>query len=244
MQLGLTLVAFYGPKPPALAATIAALQSVLMRLGTAYEPYAPEQVHATVVGLEGRWQGGALVSANFEALRGERRSMQLMAAIDALRARLPLRVQLGGFEPEVDYLFTSRGQHPYLRSFSLQPGRAVLMGWPCAEVGHAPQLAGLRRALELHGVLHKYHAQPTDADNDLFFVLGHVHGSEPEPLARAVEAQARELLRGSPRSLPLNESDLSLVRYLDPSLPIASSEHCALPQLTAARLQHLLRPPA
>ena len=44
-------------------------------------------------------------------------------------ARFPLRIQLGGFERR-SYPFESRGEDPHSRSFSIQAGKAVLMGRP------------------------------------------------------------------------------------------------------------------
>ncbi len=48
-----TLVAFYGEKREPLASLIGDLQEAIAReLGTAFTSYAPEQVHATIIGLE------------------------------------------------------------------------------------------------------------------------------------------------------------------------------------------------
>ena len=49
----LTLVAWLGDKPDALARILIDCQeSIGAKLGQAFEPYALEQIHATVVGLE------------------------------------------------------------------------------------------------------------------------------------------------------------------------------------------------
>ena len=66
----LTLVSHYGPKPPTLARLIIELQQLLaQQLGTSFVPYALEQVHATVVGLEGLRVGGKVRGENFWRLR-------------------------------------------------------------------------------------------------------------------------------------------------------------------------------
>lgn len=127
--LCVTLVAFYGDKPPALAAGIEALQQLVTRLCPTFVPYALPQVHATLVGLEAQRVNGALHNVNFRALRGQHRPMQLAEALSAVRAAplWPLSCQWGGFEPHAVYPFASRGQHPYVRSFSLQGERVVTM---------------------------------------------------------------------------------------------------------------------
>jgi hypothetical protein len=234
----MTLVAYYGQKPGVLAERIEALQRLLAPLAAAFEPYAQEQVHATIVGCEGEWRGSMLYNTNFRALRNEARPMQLRDALQhvASSPQLPLTVRMGGFDPAQRYPIVSRGEHPHARSFSLQADRAVLMGWPRAADDYPPALAHLRRALEPHGVLHKYHARPSDADNDLFFVLGRIHGALDPDLVRDLESQGRALLRASPIDLSLAATDLWLVQYEDPALSTRSSVAW---QLTAAELAQL-----
>lgn len=89
-------------------------------------------------------------------------------------------------------------------------------------------------------MLHKYHPQPTDADNDLFFVLGQVPGGLAEPQRSVLETQAREHLRQTRVEVCIQAKDLSLVQYTDPALPPESSTAWPLPQLTAAALAQLL----
>jgi len=224
-QLQLTLVAYYDQKPAALSNAYSALQRICLQLGNTYTPYTLDQLHATLIGLEAQHSSHTWLNTNFQSLRNEARPMQLPAALDTVRRWIatPLDLRLGGFNPADHYPFTSRGQHPYLRSFSLQPDRVVAMAWPCSREGYPPRLAQLRRDLEPHGILHKYHPQPKDADNDLFFVLGRLRATPDPDLAHKVESEARELLRAAPLTLQLTLSDLSVVQYEDPGLPRATS---------------------
>jgi hypothetical protein len=51
--VGLTVVAFYGPKPDALGALLASVQQAFAgALGAAFRPRPVDDVHATVIGLE------------------------------------------------------------------------------------------------------------------------------------------------------------------------------------------------
>ena len=51
--MGLTVVAFYGPKPDALGALIGSVQQAFAQaLGAAFRPRPVDDVHATVIGLE------------------------------------------------------------------------------------------------------------------------------------------------------------------------------------------------
>lgn len=225
-----TLVAFYAHKPAALRALLESLLGQLTALGPAFEPYEIAQVHATIIGLESVPcpSTGEPINANYWQLRSERRPSQLAAALEVARSpeHWPLNIQLGGFQQGLPYAFHSRGQHPYLRSFSLQGEAAVAIGWPRA---HPPALARLRRAFEHANALHKYHATPDALDNDLFFVLGKFARERADAaLCAEVEAAVRDWLSQHPLELELGRSDLQLVHYLDPSLPPATSRWSAV----------------
>jgi hypothetical protein len=230
-----TVVALYGEKPAGLTNFIVTLQERLgSKLGPAFAPYASAQVHATLVGLEGdRSQvTGELLNRNHAELRGEQRVMNVERVLTriASSAAFPLTVRIGGFEPDVDYSFASRGQHPYRRSFSIQGRDAVAMGWPWMEGAVSTALAALRRELECEGVLHKYHATPEASDNDFFFVLGRVDRSRlDEATLAAVAEELRELMARAPLELLVEPEDLTMVSYVDPSLPLDSSVPTKLP---------------
>jgi len=144
-----TLVAQYGPKPPGLAAFLRHLQNNLSAsLGRAFEPYDIEQVHATLVGLEGCRVDGVI--------RGKRSglSIDLSGIVGFLRgdAFTAIQVRVGGYRAADRHSFRSRDEHPYLRSFSIQGGTAVAIGWPADGAQSPDSLDRLRRSLERFGV--------------------------------------------------------------------------------------------
>ena len=238
MNRNATLVAFYGEKPEPLVASIDAVQSQARRLlGNDFSPYAMEQVHATIVGLEGAGSAtGELVNANYLSLRGEEHAMNLSRCFEHLLRTplLPFTVRFGGFEKDGAYPFTSRGEHPFARSFTTQGARAVLMGWPVSAQSYPPALARLRRELEAFGVLHKYHAAADALDNDAFMVVGRIRRNPGDDAAiRNVIAAIREQLAGRSTDVLVDASSLQVVSYVDPALPLDTST--ALPLAGALR---------
>jgi len=228
MNRNATLVAFYGEKPEPLAEVIDAVQSRMRRLlGGDFSPYAMEQVHATIVGLEGaRSATGDLVNANYLSLRDELRPMDLPGCLEHLQRTplLPLTVRFGGFQRDAAYPFASRGEHPFARSFTTQGARAVLMGWPASAQSHLPTLARLRRELEAFGVLHKYHAAADALDDDSFMVVGQIRRNAGDDAAiRNVIAAIREQLAARSTDVVVDASSLRIVSYVDPSLPLDTS---------------------
>jgi hypothetical protein len=221
----LTLVACYGDKSEPLRALVLDLQNFLgKQLGGSFRPYELEQVHATIIGLEGSPQsnGAQLINTNYVELRQERRTMDLTKALDIIQHSplLPIRIRIGGFQRDVAYGMTSRGQHPYQRSFSFQGDSVVALGWPCLDGDFPPSLDQLRRSFNEANILHKYHALPTDVDNDLFFVLGHVEAARVSERRGEIEAAVRDRLAGrDPVHVELDRTNLFVVAYTDPQLP-------------------------
>ncbi len=220
-----TLVAYYGNKPPALAELLKAIQHQLAdRLGSAYATYAPEQVHATIIGLEGRRVGDRVLNANYYELRRESRVMGMSRILDVVAPEsglLPLQLRIGGFSNDAAYPFASRNRHPYLRSFSIQGDVAVAMGWP-VDGDHFPlTLDRLRRAFNRSGVLHKYHRRPGDVDNDLFFVVGNVDRTRiSEDAVRNTQHEMRRFLSSlEPLRIELGRENIAIVGYEDATLP-------------------------
>src|SRR6266704_1015247 len=116
----ISAVAFYGPKTGRLRELLTGVQALIAEhVGGDFRPYAPDQVHATLIALNGEHAG-------------ERREMDLPRVMDILARRFatPLRVRIGGFRPGQEIPFTSRGQHLAERSFSVQGEAFVLVGWP------------------------------------------------------------------------------------------------------------------
>jgi len=202
-----TVVAFYGPKPEALGAFIAAAQDALgAALGAAFQPRPVSEVHATIVGLEDSPERADDV-AEFIGTR--------------LRER-PIDLQFGGF-PASDGGLLSRGLSLYERSVVLGSGRVVLIGWPVEQGRATARLGELRRDCARFGVIHKYHRGTTALDPDAYLVVGAL---APD-LAASALAEAERAVRAATLDrttrVPLTASDVALVQYVDPALPRASS---------------------
>jgi hypothetical protein len=211
----ISAVAFYGPKAGRLRDTLATVQDLIAgHVGGDFRPYTPEQVHATLIALNGVRDGGTVVNEYMLELAGRRREMDLPRVMDILARRFatPLPVRFGGFRPDQAAPFTSRGQHPAQRSFSVQDRAFVLVGWPTVSLdgGPARPLDELRREMNAAGLLHRYHAHPGDVDNDLHMVVGHHAGAPAAALDRAAVA-VRDMLAGEPADLALGRPDVTIV---------------------------------
>lgn len=226
-----TLVAFYGAKPPALGRLIGECQALLAEC--ARNLYDLGQVHATIVGLGGL-PDAPLINGNFARYRVRRVAMDVPGFVDALRgsALVPWRVQLGGFAPG-DAPFTSRGQHPYHRSFSIQADKMVLMGWPVAGRSYPDTLDRLRTMAQRFGILHAYHQSEKDVDNDFYLRLGLCRGDQ---LSHSVveDRVRRHLAASPPLVLDITLAELWLVAYQDETLPTESSQAWSLADARAA----------
>jgi hypothetical protein len=210
----ISAVAFYGPKTGRLRELLTGVQALIAEhLGGDFRPYALDQVHATLIALNGVRAGGTIVNEYLLEHAGERREMDLPRVMDILARRFatPLRVRIGGFRPGQAIPFTSRGQHVAERSFSVQGEAFVLVGWPAESLAGAGRpLDDLRREMNAAGVLHRYHARPGDVDNDLHLVVGHQDGAPAAALARATAA-VRDKLAADPADLAIALSDVTIV---------------------------------
>ena len=129
----ISVVAFYGPKTGRLRELLTGVQALIAEhVGSDFRPYTLDQVHATLIALNGVRAGGTIVNEYLLEHAGERREMDLPRVMDILARRFatPLRVRIGGFRPGQAIPFTSRGQHLAERSFSVQGEAFVLVGWP------------------------------------------------------------------------------------------------------------------
>ncbi len=217
-----TLVAHYGKKPPELSAVVQRLQTCLSDLlGAAFRRYEMEQVHGTVVGLEGCRSGRNFRNRNSGLL------MDLGKLVEFLRGpRLgSIRVRVGGYESCGKYPFRSRNIHPYLRSFSIQGDIAVAMGWPVQPGEFPDSLDQLRRGFQEFGVRHKWHRTDIEVDNDFFFVLGRLErGAVDRAAVESSTEHVRTVLASSGGTeVEINRDTLRLVGYSDPELPRQTS---------------------
>jgi len=247
-----TLVALYGAKRGALGNLLRTWQDRLARsvqrlgAGIGFRPYPLAQIHATILGLERSARPG-LRNRNLQELTGRAPAMRLaeLFAFVLESGHLPFDAQLGGFEDR-EYPFRSRGARPYHRSFSLQGRTAVLIGWPVRAPrrddgdrslatapdrpttrAYPPVLDELRRSAQGFNVLHRWHREPADVDNDLYLRLGVLEGELAQSRRDLVEDEMRRASSESPPLLiRLSTSDLAVVSYPadDETLPIARSE--------------------
>ena len=210
----ISAVAFYGPKTGRLRELLTGVQAqIAEHVGNDFRPYTLDQVHATLIALNGVRAGGTIVNEYLLEHAGVRREMDLPRVMDILARRFatPLRVRIGGFRPGQPVPFTSRGQHVAERSFSVQGEAFVLVGWPAESLAGAGRpLDDLRREMNAAGVLHRYHTRPGDVDNDLHLVVGHQAGAPAAALARATAA-VRDKLAADPADLAIALSDVTIV---------------------------------
>ena len=210
----ISAVACYGPKTGPLRELLAGVQALITEhVGDDFRPYSLEQVHATLIALNGVRdpETGAIVNEYLLAHAGVRREMDLPRVMDILTRAVPMRVRIGGFRPDQKTPFTSQGQHLAERTFSVQGQAFVLMGWPADSLAGAGRpLDDLRREMNAANVLHKYHARAADVDNDLYLVVGHHAGAPPGALARATAA-VRDKLAADPVDLTIGLTDVKIV---------------------------------
>ncbi len=210
----ISAVAFYGPKTGPLRELLTGVQALIAeQVGDDFRPYSLEQVHATLIALDGVRdpQSGAILNGYLLAHAGVRREMNLPRVMDILAQATPLRVRIGGFRPDQEIPFTSRGHHLAERSFCVQDHAFVLMGWPADSLAGAGRpLDELRREMNAANVRHKYHVRATDVDDDLYLVVGHHAGAPAGVLARAAAA-VRDKLAADPVDLTIGLTDVKIV---------------------------------
>ncbi len=239
---GITLVAyFYDRKPAALAELIETvttrMEEGLRQYAGLFGQYPLRQVHGTIVGLEGcRNPEGRVVSRNQSdresrfGCKAEVMDFQGLLSFFSHHA-WPVTFQFGGYSPESTNPYDP-WVAPWKRTLDIRKdGLLVLMGWAClAEYKpFAPVLLGFRKFLEAHGIVHKYHINPSESDNDLFLVLGGLQADlwEQMPdeerakvvaLLSEVREGLRTLLAGRPVLVEMTMDDLRVVKYLRTTL--------------------------
>lgn len=239
----LTLVSHYGSKPPAFATLLGELQAHLRdSLGRAFIPYDLAQIHGTIIGLEGQRLAGEVHNENFRRLRQRVQPIDFARLTSAARSMDAFQVRVGGFSERSRCDFVSNGRPPHERSFSIQGEIAVAMGWPWQDGRYSERLVDFRKALEQCGVLHKWHRNEADRDNDFFFVLGRIDAA----IATAAKAEGESRLRRMlatryPLELNVSSDTLAFVAYDDPRLPLSTSRVLAVndPATTAEALRDL-----
>lgn len=229
---GVTLVAAYGNRKPKPFEMLLAELKKRCNATTIYSQwirlYNDEQVHATIVGLEGDRCGDRVVQKNMQDRLGgieHAPPMRLEGLVGFLRSPIcGFDLAIGGFQKgDVNPFDPER--KPYDRSFDIRSdGLIVAMGWPLTGALFMPHLINLRKNLEKFNVVHKYHIRTQDLDNDLFFVLGEIDvdkwknasDNEREDVQKAIDdlvAQCRLDLSKQRYVFCLSASDLNVVKY-------------------------------
>jgi hypothetical protein len=237
-----SLVSFYGKKPPDFEALLLLLQGYLSNAFPQQFTALPlSQIHGTVLGCEGGKTPQGIVSHWFLKKRNELRYMNLTGFLDAVQqfATLSVQIRIAGYHSTIDYGFRSRDQHPYFRSFQFQNHDAVLMGWPYYQSQFPEDLGEFRQAAQQFNLLHKYQPQQ-GMDNDFYLRIGSVDPTIAESQLTLVETKIREILRTqSPLLLTLNSSSMALVQYQDLSLPPQTTQVFSLEEIPLNTLAQL-----
>jgi hypothetical protein len=232
-NMQVTLVAYYGSKPTEISNFLRLCQDKLCAiLLSAFHPYDMEQVHATIIGLEGIPNDTEVLNLNFREINKKDKPMnpdKIMSFLERTKL-IPFEVRIGGYRHYQSFPFSSRSQHPYIRSFSVQGPIAVAMGWPVAEKSYPPVLERLRRQFQKNNVLHKWHNAPKTVDNDFYFVLGRI---DRDHITKIRMQELQELMRQTlagiePLLIPIERENLSIVGYYDNQLPHSTSSKISL----------------
>lgn len=223
----ITTVALYGAKDDPFKTMLATVQKIVRReTGDEFQPYTLEQIHGTLVGLNGLTDehGGTLVNKHNYEVTGSTQAMAPGRALEIIRSSLvtPMRIRIGGHKAADEAKFSSRGEHPYERMFSFQDRALVLVGWPVstieAGVSEKP-LDDLRRRMNEANILHLYHETGNDIDNDLHFVIGHLKGPASAGSSDAVRA-VRAYLSENPVEINVGVGQASVIVSRSPALDL------------------------
>ncbi len=237
-----SLVSFYGKKPPDFEALLLLLQGFLSnQLSQQFTPLPLSQIHGTLLGCEGGKTPQGILNQWFLKKRNELRHINLASLIDAVNQfeQLSVQVRLAGYHSTIDYGFNSRDQHPYFRSFQFQNRKAVLRGWPFYQSQFLEDIGNFRQSVQTFNVLHKHQPQ-NGIDNDFYLRLGKVDSNIPDSQLAAIETKIQEFLRTqSPLLLTLNQNSIAYVQYQDLSLPPQTTQVFPIKEMTAASLAQL-----
>jgi len=91
----------------------------------------------------------------------------------------------------------------------------------------------LRSTAQEYGILHNYHRDPLDVDNDFYFRIGlPMPPGLSESTRRNVETRVRDSLSSGPPVLfDVNVSDLYVASYEDDTLPVGSTRVRSVPSI-------------
>jgi hypothetical protein len=238
-----SLVAFYGTKSLAFHLLIESLQKQLSDLlQNKFERYPIEQIHATLIGCEGLKTEKGILSKWFLEHRGEERYINLSEFIDFIRQsdRLPIQIEIGGYNPAIDYGFLSKNKHPFERSFQFQGNFAVLMGWSRKNTQISFDIDRFRLECQNFNLLHKYHKQPDSIDNDCYMRIGVMKEKLSNEEIRAIERGIREHLKAiAPIDLFIDTNSLNFIGYQNLSPSPDTTKIITLHDATAKEIEIL-----
>ncbi|MFZ5820282.1 MAG: hypothetical protein ACOYYJ_10300 [Chloroflexota bacterium] len=238
----LALITLYGPKDNILESTISECQKIISAIpGIKYSPYDMRQIHATLVGLERL--DSTEFNKYFSEYRNQKKTIDFNGLIKFLREsnEIKFQVQIGGFSQQ-NYPFTSMGKKPYERSFQIIKDKVVLIGWPISrkkkqnvakemdlDINVYPNtLDNIRHSLQNYNILHRYHANPTDIDNDFYFRIGILdRNSITDKNLEKVEDNIRAFL-SSIKPIILSVEDIMIAQYKSEELPLDSTQTWSL----------------
>ena len=214
----LTLVAFFGKKEEnELWEKIGEIQSKIKNvLQNNYEPYDDDKIHGTIVGLEGAILEGRLIGKNYIEIENKEVSLEIDKIINFINGTdlVPMEIKIGGFK-DINDKFTSRGEIPFNRSFSIQKNVIVVMGWPFSNGNYSPVLNTLRRRLSQFGALHKYYNKPNSYDNDFFFVLGNLKSSINAAQKNELLSIRDDMAKWKNITADITNSNIRIIKYKD-----------------------------
>ncbi|NER30658.1 MAG: hypothetical protein F6J89_24335 [Symploca sp. SIO1C4] len=239
-----TLISLYGEKSLELVNLIRHCQKMIAGItGIEFIPYELPQIHATILGLE-QVIGTPMHNSNLAKYQSLSKKMDVCGFINWLQRSeyVPFQIQIGGFD-NCGYDFTSRGQRPYERSFSLQGDKAVIMGWPIrhpplgetsSNKSNLPQptsyypntLDQIRKAAQSFNILHAYHRTSADVDNDFYFRIGLFNPDTLDNSSKeSLEKDIRDFLSTTtPIIVKLTPANLYVASYDDEKLPVNSTK--------------------
>ena len=244
-EQNVSLVAFYGDKPPQLITLIQKLQTYLTNcesIKDRFITYQLEQVHGTVIGCEGLKTETGIISKWFYERR-KTKYIDIPGLTDYLQHQIvPITIRFGGYDRASNYNFLSRDRHLYFRSFQLQPAQTqtipVLIGWSW-DNNVTLAINNLRRNLQQFGLLHKYHQTPEAIDNDFYLRLGTIDRQLTSEEIEAIATDIRNLLEAQPLFIPITIDDLAFARYQDLLLTPATTKIIPVTEMSANQLQQL-----
>jgi hypothetical protein len=238
-----SLVAFYGTKLPGFQYFLETLQQQISEmLQDEYERYELEQIHATLIGCEGLKTSQEILSKWFLENRREEKYLNLTDFIDFVRSsdRLPLALQLGGYNLATDYHFLSQEKHPFYRSFQFIGNIAVLRGWAVKNKQITLDVDRFRLACQQYNLLHKYHLHSHSVDNDIYLRVGVLKREISQDIIAEVEREIQnQLSQHLSLLLTLDRDRLNFIQYQNLSPSPDTTTVISLQQATKETIENL-----